>query len=403
MMDILVLNSGSSSIKFQVIRMPEEKVMAKGIVERIGLEKPFLKYKQGDGEYQKFEREDKIDHKVALEWVLDVLTDSQIGVIEKLSDIGAVGHRVVHGGEAFSGSVLITDEVIKALEDNIDLAPLHNPANLMGIYACKELMPGTPMVGVFDTAFHQTMPKHAYLYALPLELYEKYRVRRYGFHGTSHRYVSQKAAELVGKPISQLKIITVHVGNGASIAAVKYGKSIDTSMGFTPLEGLVMGTRCGDIDPALPVWLMRKFNMTPDEVDKYLNKKSGVLGLMNGKTYDMREVEEGYLAGDPQATLAFEIYAYRIKKYIGAYAAVMEGLDVLVFTAGVGENSPPLRELVCEGLEFLGIKIDKERNNVRGTALISTDDSKVKVFTIATNEELVIARDTYEIVVGGKK
>ncbi|NOZ93033.1 acetate/propionate family kinase [bacterium 3DAC] len=402
-MDILVLNSGSSSIKFQVISMPEEKVIAKGIVERIGLEEPFLKYKKGDGEYQKFTRPDKIDHKIALQWVLDTLTDKEIGVLESLSSIGAVGHRVVHGGEAFSGSVLITDEVIKALEDNIELAPLHNPANLMGIYACKELMPGTPMVGVFDTAFHQTMPKHAYLYALPIELYEKYRVRRYGFHGTSHRYVSQRAAELVGKPIEELKIITVHVGNGASVAAVKYGKSVDTSMGFTPLEGLVMGTRCGDIDPALPIWLQRKFNMTPDEVDQYLNKKSGILGLMGGKTYDMREVEDGYLAGEPDATLAFEIYAYRIKKYIGAYAAAMGGLDVLVFTAGVGENSPPLRELVCRDLEFLGIKIDKERNNVRGTALISTDDSKVKVFSIATNEELVIARDTYEIVTKEEK
>ncbi len=402
-MDILVLNSGSSSIKFQVIRMPEEKVLAKGIVERIGLEEPFLKYKKGSGDYQKFTRSDKIDHKVALQWVLDTLTDKEIGVIEDLSAIGAVGHRVVHGGEAFSGSVLITDDVIKALEDNIELAPLHNPANLMGIYACKELMPDTPMVGVFDTAFHQTMPKHAYLYALPIELYEKYRVRRYGFHGTSHRYVSQKAAELVGRPIEELKIITVHVGNGASVAAVKYGKSIDTSMGFTPLEGLVMGTRCGDIDPALPLWLQRKFNMTADEVDKYLNKKSGILGLMGGKTYDMREVEDGYLEGEPQATLAFEIYAYRIKKYIGAYAAAMGGLDVLVFTAGVGENSPPLRELVCRDLEFLGIKIDKERNNVRGTALISTDDSKVKVFSIATNEELVIARDTYEIVTKEEK
>jgi len=401
--DILVLNSGSSSIKFQVIRMPEEKVLAKGIVERIGLEEPFLKYKKGSGDYQKFTRSDKIDHKVALQWVLDTLTDKEIGVIEDLSAIGAVGHRVVHGGEAFSGSVLITDDVIKALEDNIELAPLHNPANLMGIYACKELMPDTPMVGVFDTAFHQTMPKHAYLYALPIELYEKYRVRRYGFHGTSHRYVSQKAAELVGRPIEELKIITVHVGNGASVAAVKYGKSIDTSMGFTPLEGLVMGTRCGDIDPALPLWLQRKFNMTADEVDKYLNKKSGILGLMGGKTYDMREVEDGYLEGEPQATLAFEIYAYRIKKYIGAYAAAMGGLDVLVFTAGVGENSPPLRELVCRDLEFLGIKIDKERNNVRGTALISTDDSKVKVFSIATNEELVIARDTYEIVTKEEK
>jgi acetate kinase len=383
--------------------MPEEKVIAKGIVERIGLEEPFLKYKKGDGEYQKFTRPDKIDHKIALQWVLDTLTDKEIGVLESLSSIGAVGHRVVHGGEAFSGSVLITDEVIKALEDNIELAPLHNPANLMGIYACKELMPGTPMVGVFDTAFHQTMPKHAYLYALPIELYEKYRVRRYGFHGTSHRYVSQRAAELVGKPIEELKIITVHVGNGASVAAVKYGKSVDTSMGFTPLEGLVMGTRCGDIDPALPIWLQRKFNMTPDEVDQYLNKKSGILGLMGGKTYDMREVEDGYLAGEPDATLAFEIYAYRIKKYIGAYAAAMGGLDVLVFTAGVGENSPPLRELVCRDLEFLGIKIDKERNNVRGTALISTDDSKVKVFSIATNEELVIARDTYEIVTKEEK
>lgn len=399
-MKILVLNAGSSSIKFQLIEMPEEKVLAKGIVERIYLERPFLKYKKGNGDYVKFEREEKIDHKGALEWVLDVLKDPEIGVINDLSEVGAVGHRVVHGGEKFSGSVLITDEVIKAMEENVELAPLHNPPNLMGIYACRELMPNTPMVGVFDTAFHQTMPKVAYLYALPIELYEKYRVRRYGFHGTSHRYVSQRAAELVGRPIEELKIITAHLGNGASIAAVKYGKSVDTSMGFTPLEGLVMGTRSGDIDPAIPAWLMRKFNMTPDEVDKYLNKKSGILGLMGGKTYDMREVEEGYFNGDPQAKLALEIYAYRIKKYIGAYAAAMGGLDVLVFTAGVGENSPIIRQLVCDGLEFLGIKIDPVRNDVKGTAEISAPDSKVKVFSIATNEELVIARDTYDIVTG---
>ncbi|NPV88441.1 acetate kinase [Coprothermobacteraceae bacterium] len=395
-MKILVLNAGSSSLKFQLFDMTDESVMAKGIVERIGLDNPFLNYT--GREKVKFERKDPVDHKKALQWVLEVLVSADHGVIKSLDEIMAVGHRVVHGGEKFTGSVLLTDEVIAALEENKQLAPLHNPPNLMGIYATKEVLPHVPMVGVFDTAFHSTMPEEAYLYALPVELYEKFHLRRYGFHGTSHRYVVQEAAHRIGKPLDSLKIVSAHLGNGASVAAVKYGKSVDTSMGFTPLEGLVMGTRCGDIDPAIPIWMMRELKMSYQDVDTLLNKKSGVYGLVRGRSYDMRDIEEWAEAGDQEAIRALRIYAYRIKKYVGAYAAAMGGLDVLIFTAGVGENSPIVREMVCEGLEFLGVKIDKEKNNSRGDAIISSDDSRVVVMSIRTNEELMIARDTYEIV-----
>ncbi|HQD07174.1 MAG TPA: acetate kinase [Coprothermobacter proteolyticus] len=398
-MKILVLNAGSSSLKFQLFDMEDESVMAKGIVERIGLDKPFLSYSKGTDK-MKFDKEEPINHKDALQWVLDTLTSHEYGVITTLQEIGAVGHRVVHGGEEFTGSVLITEEVIEALERNKNLAPLHNPPNLTGIYATKAVLPEVPMVGVFDTAFHATMPERAYLYALPIELYEKYKVRRYGFHGTSHRYVAMEAARRLGKALSELRIISAHLGNGASVCAIQGGKSIDTSMGFTPLEGLVMGTRSGDLDPAIPIWMMRELGMSFDEVDNLLNKKSGVFGLVRGRSFDMRDIEDWMAAGDEEAKKAMEVYCYRLKKYIGGYAAVMGGVDVLIFTAGVGENSPIVREMVCEGLEFLGIKLDREKNNSRGDAIISAADSKVVVMSIKTNEELMIARDTYEIVRG---
>ncbi|WP_018962836.1 acetate/propionate family kinase [Coprothermobacter platensis] len=399
-MKILVLNAGSSSLKFQLFDMEDESVMAKGIVERIGLQKPSMTYTAK--EKTKFEKDEPISHKEALQWVLDTLTSTDHGVISSLDEIGAVGHRVVHGGEDFTGSVLIDDKVIESLERNKNLAPLHNPPNLTGIYATQTVLPNVPMVGVFDTAFHSTMPEKAYLYGLPIELYEKYKVRRYGFHGTSHHYVAQEAARRLGKDIKDLKIITAHLGNGASVCAIKGGQSIDTSMGFTPLEGLVMGTRSGDIDPAIVIWMMRELGMSYDEVDNVLNKKSGILGLVRGRSYDMRDIEDWMAAGDEEARRAMDVYCYRLKKYIGSYAAVLGGLDVLVFTAGVGENSPILREIVCDGLEFLGIKIDKEKNNVKGDAIISAADSKVTVMSIRTDEELMIARDTYRIVRGLK-
>ena len=396
-MKILVINSGSSSVKYQLLDMENEEVLCKGIAERIGLHGSRIVHRKG-GEKHIIERE-LPNHEVALQGVLEILTDEKLGVIKNLSEISAVGHRVVHGGEKFSGSVLIDDEVMKALEENIDLAPLHNPPNIMGIRAVQKLLPGVPNVAVFDTAFHQTMPKKAYLYAIPIELYEEHRIRRYGFHGTSHRYVSKRAAEILGKPYESLKIITAHLGNGASIAAVMYGKSVDTSMGFTPLEGLVMGTRSGDIDPAIVIHLQKKLGMSADEVYEMLNKKSGVLGLFK-KSSDMRDIEDAALAGDELARLVLDIYEYRIAKYIGAYAAAMNGVDVIVFTAGVGENSPIIREEICENyLGFLGVKIDKEKNDFKGEErIISTPDSKVTVMVVPTNEELMIARDTKEIV-----
>ncbi len=397
-MKVLVINAGSSSLKYQLFNMEDESVLCSGIVERIKLEGSRLIHKVNS---KKFTVETPVkDHKVALEIVLKTLTDDEKGVIKSMDEIDAVGHRVVHGGETFSGSVLIDEKVMKALEENIELAPLHNPPNIMGITAAKELLPNVPQVGVFDTAFHQTLPPKAYFYAIPMKYYKKYKIRRYGFHGTSHFYVSRRAAEILGKPVEELKIITCHIGNGASIAAVKYGKSIDTSMGFTPLEGLVMGTRCGDMDPAIVTFLQEKEGMTSQEVTNMLNKQSGVYGLTNGFSSDMRDVEEAALEGTNElAKVALEMYDYRIAKYVGAYAAAMNGVDAIIFTGGVGENSPYTRTDVCSYLEFLGLKIDESKNDMRGKEeIISTEDSKVKVLVVPTNEELVIARDTKKIV-----
>ena len=401
-MIILVINSGSSSIKYQLIDMKDEKVLSKGLLERIGIKGSRLNHRKGDRKY--VIEEDVPNHEKGLSLVLKTLQDREMGVIENLDQISAVGHRVVHGGERFANSVRIDDEVLRVIEENSDLAPLHNPPNIMGIKAAMKLLPNVPQVAVFDTAFHQTIPEKAYLYAIPYSYYEKYRIRRYGFHGTSHRYVSRRAAEILGIPYEKLKIITCHLGNGASIAAVKYGRSIDTSMGFTPLEGLVMGTRSGDIDPAIVTFLQEKEGMSAGEVYDLLNKKSGVLGLSELSS-DMRDIEEGAMKGDERLRLVLDIYEYRIAKYIGAYAAAMNGVDVIIFTAGVGENSSILRREICENyLVYLGVKIDVEKNEFKGEErIISTDDSKVKVMVIPTNEELLIARDTKEIVEKGLK
>ncbi len=396
-MKILVVNCGSSSVKYQFIDMNGEKVLCKGLAERIGIEGGRLVHRVNNDKHV-IERNMK-DHEEALKLVLDVLVDPEIGVIKDLSEIDAVGHRVVHGAERFASSVLIDEEVMKALEENVHLAPLHNPPNILGIKAVQKLLPKVPNVGVFDTAFHQSMPKKAYLYALPYELYETHRIRRYGFHGTSHRYVSRRAAEILGRDYYDFKVITCHLGNGASIAAVRHGKSIDTSMGFTPLEGLVMGTRCGDIDPAIVIYLQQNLGMSVEKVYDLLNKKSGMLGLTNNLSSDMRDIEDAAHSGNEIAQLALDIYVYRIAKYIGAYAAAMNGVDAIVFTAGVGENSPYVREKVCEYLGFLGVKIDRQLNDVKGLErIISTPDSKVAVLIVPTNEELVIARDTKYIV-----
>lgn len=396
-MKILVVNCGSSSVKYQFIDMNGEKVLCKGLAERIGIEGGRLVHRVNNDKHV-IERNMK-DHEEALKLVLDVLVDPEIGVIKDLSEIDAVGHRVVHGAERFASSVLIDEEVMKALEENVHLAPLHNPPNILGIKAIQKLLPKVPNVGVFDTAFHQSMPKKAYLYALPYELYETHRIRRYGFHGTSHRYVSRRAAEVLGRDYYDFKVITCHLGNGASIAAVRHGKSIDTSMGFTPLEGLVMGTRCGDIDPAIVIYLQQNLGMSVEKVYDLLNKKSGMLGLTNNLSSDMRDIEDAAHSGNEIAQLALDIYVYRIAKYIGAYAAAMNGVDAIVFTAGVGENSPYVREKVCEYLGFLGVKIDRQLNDVKGLErIISTPDSKVAVLIVPTNEELVIARDTKYIV-----
>ncbi len=396
-MKVLVINCGSSSLKYQLVDMKDESVLAKGLVERIGIEGSVLKH-EIPGKDKTIIEKPMDNHKVALGLVLEALIDDDHGAIKSMEDIKAVGHRVVHAGEKFSGSVKLTDEVLKALEECIDLAPLHNPPNIMGIEACIELMPNTPMVGVFDTAFHQTMPKSAYIYALPYEYYEKYKVRRYGFHGTSHKYVSQRAAAMLNKDIKDLKIITCHLGNGASITAVDGGKSVDTSMGFTPLEGLIMGTRCGDIDPAIIKYIMEKEDISISEVDTIMNKKSGVLGI-SGVSSDFRDIEDAERQGNERAKLALEKFDTSVKKYIASYAAVMGGVDAIVFTAGLGENSASNREAICKGLEFMGISIDKDKNNIRGKeALVSKDDSKVKIMVIPTNEELMIARDTQELL-----
>lgn len=395
-MKILVMNCGSSSLKYQLIDMKDENVLAKGLVERIGIKGSILTHRVNGQKH--IVEQPMEDHKVAVKLVLNALVDKEYGVIDDMSEISAVGHRVVHGGERYAKSVLIDEKVMKALKDCIPLAPLHNPPNIIGINACRQLMPDTPMVGVFDTAFHQTMPDYAYMYPLPYELYEKYKIRKYGFHGTSHRFVSIEAAKLMGKDIKELKIITCHLGNGASICAVDKGKSADTSMGFTPLAGLAMGTRCGDIDPAVIPFLMNATGLSINDIDVMMNKKSGVLGV-SGVSSDFRDVESAANSGNKRAKLALDLYYHRVKSFIGAYAAVLNGVDAIVFTAGLGENSATSRAAVCGGLGYLGIKIDPEKNNIRGEALeISTSDSKVKVFVIPTNEELMIARDTKDIV-----
>ena len=396
-MKVLVINCGSSSLKYQLINMEDESVLAKGLVERIGIEGSVLKHEVAGKDKVVIETP-MPDHKVALEIVMNALTDENHGAIKSLDEIHAIGHRVVHGGEKFSSSVIIDDEVIAAIEETCELAPLHNPPNLIGINACKELLPGKPMVAVFDTAFHQTMPKSTYIYALPYEYYEKYGVRRYGFHGTSHKYVSDRCADLMGKKVEDLRIITCHLGNGASVAAIDHGKVVETSMGFTPLEGLIMGTRAGDMDAAISTFLMDKLDLDCLEMNDILNKKSGVLGI-SGVSSDFRDIEKAAGEGNERAQLALDSYFKRVKKYIGAYWAVMGGVDAIVFTAGLGENSIESRAEICADMQEMGLEIDHERNNVRGKeALISTDASKVKVFCIPTNEELVIARDTKELV-----
>jgi len=400
---VLIVNCGSSSIKYQFLDMDTEQVLCKGLAERIGIPGSKIVHKKGD---QKAVVEKPMkDHEEALKYVLELVVDEKVGGVKDLKEIDAVGHRVVHGGEKFSGSVLVDGEVMSAIEEYSYLAPLHNPPNIMGIKATMKLLPGVPNVAVFDTAFHSKMPAKAYLYAIPYEYYRKYKIRRYGFHGTSHRYVSRRTAEILGMDYNKSKIITVHLGNGSSIAAIMNGRSIDTSMGFTPLEGLVMGTRSGDLDPSIVTFLMEREGITSEEIYTILNKKSGVLGLTDGFSSDMRDIEERALNGDPVCRLALDIYEYRIAKYIGSYVAAMNGVDAIAFTAGVGENSPVTRKGVCEHyLGYLGICIDDEKNNIKGEErVISTPDSKVKVLVVPTNEELMIARDTKEIIEKGIK
>ncbi len=396
-MKVLVINAGSSSLKYKLIDMDNENVLASGLCERIGLDGSKLNHTPGDKDKVVIEK-DMPNHGVAIKMVLDAMVDKDHGVIENMSEISAVGHRVVHGGEFFSGSVLLTEEVKKAVTACNPLAPLHNPANLTGIAACEEAMPGVPNVGVFDTAFHQTMPAESYMYGIPYEYYEKYKIRKYGFHGTSHNYVAHKAAELCGKPIEELKIITCHLGNGSSIAAVKNGKVVDTSMGFTPLDGLVMGTRSGSIDPAVIPFLCKNENLTVDEVDTILNKKSGVAGV-SGVGSDFRDLAAAAEDGNERAKLALNMFAQGVKSYIGRYASIMGGVDVVTFAGGIGENDCAMRAQILEDQEFMGIKIDAAKNNVRGKETeITADGAKVRVFVIPTDEELTIARDTKAIV-----
>ncbi len=397
-MKILVINCGSSSLKYQLIDMDTEVAIAKGLVERIGIEGSNLEQKvEGLSEKYKIDRNLK-NHKEAIALVLETLCNKDFGIIKDLNEISAIGHRVVHGGEKYSESVIVNDDVIDNIEKCSKLAPLHNPANLIGIKACKEIMKDTPMVVVFDTAFHQTMPKKSYMYGLPYELYEKYAVRKYGFHGTSHFYVANECAKAMGKDIHDLKIITCHLGNGASISAVYKGKCIDTSMGFTPLQGLIMGTRCGDIDPAVVTYLIGELGINHNEVDEIMNKKSGFLGI-SGISSDSRDIEDLCDAGNDRAILILEMYYHRIKSYIGSYMAIMNGVDAIVFTAGIGENSVKSRLEICKNMDNLGIIIDENKNNTRGKLTeISANDSKVKLYLIPTNEELVIARDTCRLL-----
>ncbi len=422
-MVILVINSGSSSLKFQLVDTPPYRVLSKGNVERIGLTDPFMTYfaiHKGEPSPDSFkfggsrdstlqyssvhsasitlEREEIRNHRAALEMVFEVLTDPDLGVIPEARVIQAVGHRVVHGGEKFSESVLINDEVLQVLEENSILAPLHNPPNLMGIYACMRLLPDIPQVAVFDTAFHHSIPAEAFLYGLPYEFYEREGVRKYGFHGTSHRYITRKASEMTGIPLDRLNLISCHLGGGASIAAIKKGWSVDTSMGYTPLEGIMMATRCGDIDPYLPLYLMRRHDMSLDEANEFLNKQCGIIGL-SGIEGDVRDVELSAADGDSLSYLSMKVYAYRIKKYIGSYSAILGGVEVIAFTGGVGQNSPIIREMILEGLDYMGIDLDKEKNNqCRSDGRINTPSSKVKVLVIPTNEEYIIAEDTYTVV-----
>ncbi len=396
-MKVLVINCGSSSLKYQLINMENESSLATGLVERIAIEGSKLTQKV-DGREKYVLTVPMKNHKEAISHVINTLLDDVQGVIKSSDEISAVGHRVVHGGEKYSASVIITDEVMKDLEEFSQLAPLHNPPNIIGINACKELMPNTPMVAVFDTAFHQTMPEKAFLYGLPYELYKENHIRKYGFHGTSHKYVSQRAAEILGEDIKGLKLVTCHLGNGSSVAAVNGGISVDTSMGFTPLEGLLMGTRCGDIDPAIIPYLMEVKGYSYEEVNNIMNKKSGVLGL-SGVSSDFRDIEDAAAQGNDRAKLALDVFHYRVKKYIGYFMAAMNGVDAIVFTAGLGENGAETREEIISDMEWFGIKLDREKNKVRGQErIISTDDSKVKIIIIPTNEELMIARDTLTLL-----
>ncbi len=396
-MNILVINCGSSSIKYQLINMDNEDVLTKGLVERIGIEGSVIEQKTPGKEEVKITEPLK-DHNVALEYVLEAIVNPEYGAISSMDEISAVGHRVVHGGEKFSKSVIIDDEVMKAIEDCVELAPLHNPPNIMGIKACQALMPNTPMVAVFDTAFHQTMDPESYIYSIPYEFYEKYGIRRYGFHGTSHKYVAERTADILGRDMDDLNIITCHLGNGSSLCGIKGGKSKDTNMGFTPLAGLPMGTRSGNIDPAIIPFLMEKEDMSFEEINEILNKESGVLGV-SGLSSDFRDLENASDDGDEKSELALKIFIKSVKKYIGAYMATIGDIEAIVFTAGIGENSAFMREHICDGLESLGIKIDKEANNVRGKeAIVSSADSDIKVLVVPTNEELMIAKDTKNLV-----
>ena len=396
-MKILVINAGSSSLKYQLYDMDNETVMAKGLVERIGIEGSVLTHRV-EGRDKYVVQTEMPDHKIAIQLVLDALTSAEVGVIKNVSEIDAVGHRIVHGGEKYSKSVMLDSQLLEELKEVSKLAPLHNPPALIGIKACKELMPATPMTAVFDTAFHQTMDATAYMYAIPYELYESDKIRRYGFHGTSHKYVAKRAAEILNRNIEDMKIVTCHLGNGSSVTAVKYGKAIDTSMGFTPLSGLLMGTRTGDLDPAIVTYLMNEKGWDAKAIDNMMNKKSGILGV-SGVSSDFRDVEKAADEGNKRAQLALDMFSYRVKKYIGAYAAAMGGIDAIVFTAGLGENSPSAREDILRGLDFLGFEVDREKDNVRGKEVVfSTDSSRVKLMVIPTNEELMIARDTKELL-----
>ncbi|MBF0407079.1 MAG: acetate kinase [Candidatus Riflebacteria bacterium] len=401
-MNILVLNCGSSSIKYQLFDMRNKSVLAKGLVHRVGMNGSKIDHRKGDKGDKFTVNEEVIDHKDGIKKVLNLLICKEKGVLSSLDEIKAVGHRVVHGGEKFAGSVLIDEDVLSAVRDCIGFAPLHNPPNLKGIEAVTELMPTVKQSAVFDTAFHQTMPQKAYLYALPYMFYEKEKIRRYGFHGTSHRFVSKRAAEMLKIPYERAKIITCHLGNGCSIAAVDGGVSVDTSMGHTPLEGLVMGTRCGDIDPAIILFIMKKYELSPNEIDNLLNKHSGVQGL-SGESNDLRDLEEGWPNRSEKANMALDVYSYRIRKYIGSYMAVMNGCNAIAFTAGVGENSPIVRSIVCKELDFLGVKIDYDLNEKTWRGVegdISTPDAKVRTLVVGTNEELVIAEDTLDLIQG---